>query len=118
MKAMFPGCAAWAAFGLSYGGISAGMAMATSGQAEAGVVVQEAGGPVSAAIKKADAAVAAIIAVPNGERTFANTVGAIDDLLVRLDSETAWPQFWAHVSTDAEQRNAGQAAEEQVTNWK
>lgn len=82
------------------------------------VVLQDAPGPVSAALKKADDAVAAIIAVPSGQRSLANTLTALDDLLVRLDSETAWPQFMAHVSTDAQQRKAGQAAEEQVSNWK
>ena len=117
MKATFSACAAWAAAALGWSGVSTAMVM-TSACAGAELTVQQTDGPVSAAIKKADAAVAAIVAVPNGERTVANTIGAIDDLLVRLDSETAWPQFWAHVSMDAEQRKSGQAAEEQVTNWK
>src|SRR5262245_41724017 len=87
-------------------------------RAETGMVGQETGGPATPAIKKAASAVAAIVAVPAKERAFANTIGAIDDLLVKLDSETAWTQFMAHVSTDAAQRKAGQEAEEQVTNWK
>lgn len=95
-------------------------AMTTRDDPPTAAVTQSAAadGPVTPAIKRADEAVARIIALPASQRTFENTVGALDDLLVRLDSETAWPQFMTHVSTSAEQRSAGQAAEEQVSNWK
>jgi thimet oligopeptidase len=112
-------CAARAAFFLGSVGISFGAPVMTSFVEPATAAPsQEAQGPVSASLKKADDAVAAIVAVPDGKRSLVNTLAALDDLLVRLDSETAWQQFMAHVSTDAEQRNAGQAAEEQVSNWK
>lgn len=73
--------------------------------------------PVADALARADAAVQAIVDV-SAARTFDNTVGALDDLLVRLDTETAMIQFMAHVSTKAEERAAGMTAEQDVTNWK
>lgn len=79
-------------------------------------VSQHAG--VDAAIRRADAAVQAIVAVPDGQRTFANTVGAVDDLVARLDTDTNMTQFLYHVSTRQAEREAGRAAEEKVTNWK
>jgi len=69
------------------------------------------------ALKKADAAVAKIIAVPDKERTFANTLGAIDDMSVRLDDDTTLTIFMENVSTDAKERDAARAAEEAVSNW-
>ena len=51
--------------------------------------------PVALALTKADRAVVRIIAIPDDKRTFANTVVAIDDLIVRLDStpksSSSWP---------------------------
>lgn len=76
------------------------------------------GSPVADALKKADDAVAKIVAVPAAQRGFDNTVGALDDLVVRLDTDTNMTQFMAHVSTNAEDRKAGQIAEEHVSNWK
>src|SRR5262245_3528207 len=57
--------------------------------------------PAAAALAKADAAVQAIIAVPDGQRSFENTIGALDDLVTRLQTETNLPAFMAQVSTDA-----------------
>lgn len=73
--------------------------------------------PVADALARADAAVKAIVDHA-GPRTFDNTPGAIDDLLVRLDTDTAMIQFMAHVSTKADERQAGMTAEQDVTNWK
>ncbi|MBK9120053.1 MAG: Zn-dependent oligopeptidase [Phycisphaerales bacterium] len=73
--------------------------------------------PVAEALRKAEAAVAAIVSVPAADRTFDNTVGAIDDLLVRLRLETEFTQFMAYVSTDAAERERGRLAEEHVQNW-
>ncbi len=44
---------------------------------------------VETAFANADIEVAAIIAVPDDQRTFANTAGALDDMMVRLDGEVA-----------------------------
>jgi thimet oligopeptidase len=72
---------------------------------------------VSAALKKADAAIAAIIKIPKAKRTFTNTLGALDGVLAQLDVETSLTLFMAYVSTDAEERDAARAADEAVTNW-
>lgn len=73
--------------------------------------------PVAAALKKADFAVQKILALPDQKRTFDNTVGALDDLLVQLRLDTDFLQFMAYVSPNAELREAGQKAEEDVRNW-
>lgn len=69
------------------------------------------------AVKRADEAVAKIIAVPDGQRNFENTLGALDDLSVRLDTETSMTMFQQYVSTNAQERDDARAAEEFVTNW-
>ncbi len=73
--------------------------------------------PVADALRKADRAVAQIIAVEDGKRTFENTLGALDDLIVRLRLDTEFLQFMAYVSPDAELREKGQKAEQDVRNW-
>ncbi|NOX54418.1 MAG: Zn-dependent oligopeptidase, partial [Planctomycetes bacterium] len=73
--------------------------------------------PVAEALKRAEAAVQRIVTVPDQKRTFQNTVGAIDDLIVRLRLDTEMLQFMAYVSPDAEERERGQQAEEDVRNW-
>ena len=78
---------------------------------------QERPSPVAAALKKADFAVQKIIAVPAKERTFDNTIGAIDDVQVQLRLDTDFLQFMAYVSPNAELREAGQKAEQDVKNW-
>lgn len=76
------------------------------------------GSPVAAALKAANAAADKIVAIADKDRTFDNTVLAIDDLLTRLDTDTGMTQFMAHVSTDAKEREAGQTAEQHVADWK
>lgn len=93
--------------------------------AAAGAAVRQVGSPVysdipaliDAALKRADAAVAAIIALPDAQRTFENTLGAIDDIDARVEAETNMIQFMAYVSTDAAERDAASAAEQRVTEW-
>ena len=75
------------------------------------------GSPVAAALVKADAAVERIIAVADGKRTLANTIVAIDDLIVQLRLDTEFLQFMAYVSPDTALRNQGQKAEVSVRNW-
>lgn len=73
--------------------------------------------PVKPALDRAAAAADAIVRVEASRRTYENTVGALDDLLCRLDTETNMPRFMAYVSTDQAEREAGQKAEEEVQNW-
>lgn len=73
--------------------------------------------PVADSLRAADAAVAAILAVPEGQRTYQNTLGAVDDLLTRLENDTSLTEFMQQVSTDAAERGRGQQAAEDLANW-
>ncbi len=81
----------------------------------AGEVPQDS--PVREALERADKSVAKIVAVPDGKRTFDNTLGALDDLIAQLELDTSMTAFLSYVSTDASQRDAGQLAEEHILNW-
>lgn len=72
---------------------------------------------VTKAIAKANDAVKAIIDVPDAQRTFDNTIGALDDLSVRLDDDTAFPVFMQNVSTDGKERQDARDAEEALSNF-
>lgn len=72
---------------------------------------------IKAALKKADDSVAAIVAVPDGQRNFDNTLGALDDLSVRLDDDTSMFLFMQYVSPDSHIREQARASEEAVDNW-
>lgn len=76
-----------------------------------------AGSPIADALRRAETAVAAIVAVPDAERTFDNTLGALDDLVVRVQLDTQMPIFMAYVSTDAAERERGQLAEQHLQDW-
>jgi len=78
---------------------------------------QEAPQQIKDALKRADDAIAKIIAVPEGQRTFDNTLGAFDDLNARLDDDTNLFIFMQNVSPDAKVRDEARAAEEAVSNW-
>jgi len=69
------------------------------------------------AVATADAAIAKLIAIPASERNFDNTLGAFDKLQKDLDDATSMTMFLMNVSTSAAERDAGQAAEEFVSNW-
>jgi thimet oligopeptidase len=73
--------------------------------------------PAAEALKRADATVAEIVAISDDRRNFDNTIGAIDDLAGRLELDTNMMMFLAYVSTDAAERERGQRAEQDVTNW-
>lgn len=78
---------------------------------------QEAPQKIKDALKRADDAIAKIVAVPNDQRTFDNTVGAFDDINAQLDTDTSLFLFMQNVSTDANVRAQARAAEELVGNW-
>ncbi len=69
------------------------------------------------ALAEADATIARIIAIPDDERTFENTLGALDDMHQRLDMKTNMVQFMAFVSTDAAERAAAEQAQSRMSAW-
>jgi thimet oligopeptidase len=73
--------------------------------------------PIAPQLAAAEAAVEAIIAVPDNARTYNNTLGALDDLVAHLDFNTGMTLFLAYVSTDAAERERGQRAEEDLQSW-
>jgi thimet oligopeptidase len=73
--------------------------------------------PIKEAVSRAESAIAKILAVPDSQRTFANTLGALDDMGARLDADTSLFIFFQNVSTDAKERDAARTADEFVSNW-
>lgn len=69
------------------------------------------------ALKRADDVIAKIIAIPDDQRTFDNTLGALDEMGVRLDNDTSLFIFQQFVSTDGNTRDEARAADEMVSNW-
>jgi thimet oligopeptidase len=72
---------------------------------------------VTEALAHADTRVAAIIAIDDAQRTYANTVGAIDDLMVQLDSTADAAIFMAYVHPDLAIREAASEMEEASAAW-
>ena len=70
--------------------------------------------PVLAALQRAETAVNGIEAIPGRERTFENTIVAIDDMYGRLEIDTNMIRFMPYVSTDPDERDAGERAEQDV----
>ncbi|MBK8913214.1 MAG: Zn-dependent oligopeptidase [Phycisphaerales bacterium] len=73
--------------------------------------------PAREALQRAVAAVDRIVATPDAERTFDNTLGAIDDLFAQLEVDTNMLQFMQYVSTDAAERERSQLAEKHIQEW-
>lgn len=84
--------------------------------ARAGAEV-DATSPIADAMQNADAGVSAIVEIPEAQRTFANTVMTLDDVLARFEIDTGMTMFMAYVSTDAAERDRGTRAEEDYNNW-
>jgi len=78
---------------------------------------QEVPQSVKDALARADDAIAKIVAVPDGERNYENTLGAYDDMIARLERDTSMFIFMSNVATDAKVRDSSRAAEEAVGNW-
>lgn len=72
---------------------------------------------VEASLASATAAIDAIVAMPEDERTFSNSVLAIDDVQARAFMDTRMTSFLANVSTDAAVRERGREASAAVSNW-
>lgn len=73
--------------------------------------------PIEDAISKANAAVAKIVAVPDKDRNFDNTVGAIDELLAAFEERVSMFIFMSNVHPEAAVREESQAAEEKYNNF-
>ena len=73
--------------------------------------------PIAEALKQAETEIATIVAVPADERNFANTLGAYDDMLYRLQTQIWYPQIMAYLSTDPEARERGRTVSEHEANW-
>ena len=73
--------------------------------------------PVRAALHHAETAVNGIEAIPGRERTFKNTIAALDDIYGRLEIDTNMIRFMPYVSTDPDERDAGERAEQDVVDW-
>ena len=73
--------------------------------------------PVRAALQRAETAVIAIEAIPGRKRTFENTIVALDDMYGRLEIDTNMIRFMPYVSTDPDERDAGERAEQDVADW-
>ncbi|MEQ1936550.1 MAG: hypothetical protein ABL962_22085, partial [Fimbriimonadaceae bacterium] len=73
--------------------------------------------PITDALARADSEIAKIIAIPTAERTFDNTLGALDGVSAQLDIDTSLLIFMQYVSTKADEREAARLADETVSNW-
>lgn len=93
------------------------MMLAALALVAASALAQEPTTPVKEAIQRAEAKIAAIIAVPDKDRTFENTLGALDDLYADLDHDTGIPIFMENVAVDPAVRAAARADDEYVSNW-
>lgn len=72
---------------------------------------------VDQALANADEQIAVIVAIPDDQRNFDNTVGAIDDLLNELENQTNMNQFLSYVSPDSDIQTAGRMATEKLDAW-
>ncbi|MEB3323523.1 MAG: M3 family metallopeptidase, partial [Synechococcaceae cyanobacterium] len=69
------------------------------------------------ALARADEAIERIIAIPAADRTFENTIGAMDDVIARLDLDTNMFTFMAYVSPDPQLREIAEAGDEIMRDW-
>ncbi len=69
------------------------------------------------AIAACDAAVDAIVATRDEERTFANTLGALEAATDGVSQASGQYAFMAYVATDAKLREAGRDAEERIDKY-
>lgn len=93
------------------------MAVAAAGSPAEVAAEITADSPVTDILRRADANVKKIVDVPDGERTFQNTVGAVDDLMARLHRDAAFLWFMAVVSTDAAERDQARSADKAIEDW-
>lgn len=78
---------------------------------------EEARATFDAGMDRANASIQAIIAVPDGQRTFANTIDAIDAMHSTLDRDVSGVLFMAYVHPDRAIREVGQQGEQEYSAW-
>ncbi len=69
------------------------------------------------AMKVADGAIEALVAIPAADRTIANTLVAIDDAVAQFFEDARMAGFMADVSTDPAERARGRDAQSELSNW-
>ena len=72
---------------------------------------------VQEALDRANKTIAEIIAIPDSQRTFENTLGRLDAMSVELDNATSLTAFMQFVSTNAGERDSARATDEAVSNF-
>tara|TARA_B100001059_G_scaffold52970_2_gene46958 strand:- start:7410 stop:9458 length:2049 start_codon:yes stop_codon:yes gene_type:complete len=70
-----------------------------------------------AAIDEANQAIEAIVAVPDDQRTYENTILAMDDMNARLDASIGMLLFMAYVHPDPDMRDVSRTAYQDYSNW-
>lgn len=93
------------------------MTLALAALTTAGAFGQNASPVVQKAIANANKAVNTIVAIPKAKRSFANTLGAIDDLSVRLENDTNMQLFMQYVHPDPKVREQSRMDEEILSSW-
>lgn len=78
---------------------------------------QEAPDHVKRALAAANEGIAKIIAIPDAQRSFENTLGALDAINNELEKATNMTLFMQYVSPDSKLRDESRAAEIAVTDW-
>jgi len=73
--------------------------------------------PIATQVAESEVAIEAILAVPDSERTFENTVGAIDALVARFFADARPITFMKDVAPDAEDRAVGRAGSLAMEEW-
>ncbi len=71
----------------------------------------------NAAMQEANDRVAAIIAVPDTQRTYENTIGAMDDINAHFDRDGNMLAFMGYVHPDSAMREAARGVERRWTDW-
>ncbi len=66
------------------------------------------------AVAKTNAAISKIVAIPSADRTYDNTVGAIDDALANFEADTSMLIFLSNVHPEQSVREASEAAEQKA----
>ena len=68
-------------------------------------------------IDRANTSLDAILAIDDQDRTYDNTVAALDRALGGFDADTSMVQFMAYVHPSVDMRTAGRRAEQSWNNW-
>jgi len=79
--------------------------------------LQDSPSPIQGALDRADARLQQLLEIPDAERTFDNTVRALDDLQASFFMDGRMKSFLAQVSTDPDERAAGRQASADFGNW-